>query len=461
MVTAQPSPPVPPPVPPSAPALPSTSQGLFERATTLMPGGVNSPVRAFRAVGGTPRFIASASGCTLIDADGNRLIDYIGAYGPMIAGHAHPAVVEAVQRIVRDGLAFGAPTRLEVEMAEEIIARVPAVEMVRMVNSGTEAVMSAVRLARAATDRQLIVKFEGCYHGHSDALLTKAGSGVATLGLPDSPGVTPDTTRHTIVLPFADEDALRELFEKYPDTIAGVLIEPIPGNMGVVPAPPGYLELLRTLTRDHGALLIFDEVMTGFRVARAGATQLTGVTPDLVTFAKVIGGGLPVGAYAGSARLMNLIAPAGPVYQAGTLSGNPVAMAAGLATLRLLDDEAYDHLERVSAALEHGIREALDGAGVRATLNRVGSMLTLFFGVDRVADFADARRADHDAFARFFEGMLRRGIHLPPSGYEAWFVSLAHADESIRSTLHAVRETIDEIAPHLPRALGGPGRIQS
>ena len=420
------------------------SRGLFERAVRLMPGGVNSPVRAFRAVGGTPRFIDRASGCTLIDADGNRLIDYVGSWGAMIAGHAHPSVVGAVERTLRDGLSFGAPTRIESEMAEQIIARVPSADRVRMVSSGTEAVMSAVRLARAATGRQVVVKFEGCYHGHSDALLSKAGSGLATLGLPGSPGVTPDAARHTIVLPFGDAGVVADAFAEHPDDVAAVLVEPVPGNMGVVVPPPEYLRLLREITQRHGALLIFDEVMTGFRVARGGAQERFGVTPDLTALGKVIGGGLPVGAYAGPARLMDLIAPAGPVYQAGTLSGNPVAMAAGLATLALLDDAAYDRLELSSADLERGIRHCLAESGIRAAFSRVGSMMSLFLGVEGVGDFDGAGRADHEAFSRFFHGMLRQGVHLPPSGFEAWFVSLSHDAGVIERTISSVGEALAE-----------------
>ncbi len=415
----------------------SNSETWFARAQRLMPGGVNSPVRGFGSVGGTPRFIASAHGCRLVDVDGNEYIDYVGSWGAMIAGHAVPAVVEAVNKTVLLGTSFGMPSPLEVELAEEIIARVPSVQMVRMVNSGTEAVMSAIRLARAATGRPTIVKFAGCYHGHADALLVKAGSGTATLGLPDSPGVPPETTAHTLSAVYNELDSVAALFKRSGAEIAAVLVEPAAGNMGVVPPTDGFLPGLREITEQHGALLIFDEVMTGFRVARGGAQELYGVRPDLTTFGKIIGGGLPVGAYGGRRDLMSMVAPSGPVYQAGTLSGNPAAMAAGLATLGLLNDAAYARLKGLSARLEDGLRRTLRNAGMQAIVQRVGSMLTVFFGGRAVRNFEDARAADHARFGQFFHAMLGRAIHLPPSGYEAWFVSLAHDEAAIEETVTA------------------------
>ena len=418
------------------------SEQLFVRAQSLMPGGVNSPVRAFRAVGGTPRFIRSARGCRLTDVDGREYIDYIGAWGPAIVGHAHPAVIDAIEMAILNGTSFGTPSPLEVELAREIVARVPSVEKVRMVNSGTEAVMSAIRLARAATGREKVLKFEGCYHGHADAMLVKAGSGVATLGLPDSPGVTAGAAGTTLTVPYNDLDAVQRLFESAGSQIAALIVEPIAGNMGVVAPAPGFLAGLREIATNAGALLIFDEVMTGFRVARGGAQELFGVRPDLTTLGKIIGGGLPVGAYGGRADLMDQIAPAGPVYQAGTLSGNPVAMAAGLATLQVLDAAAYCRLEESASRLEAGLRRTLEQTGQQGAVQRVGSLLTIFFGVPAVRTFADAAAADHQRFAAFFHAMLDRGIHLPPSGYEAWFVSLAHDDEAIDRTIDAAHEAL-------------------
>ena len=412
-----------------------SSENLFERARQLMPGGVNSPVRAFGSVGGTPRFISRAEGCYLFDADGRRYVDYIGSWGPMIAGHAHPAVRQALEQALRRGTSFGTPSALEVELAGEIVSRVRSIEKVRMVNSGTEAVMSALRLARAVTGRDKFIKFEGCYHGHADALLVKAGSGVATLGLPDSPGVTVGATQDTLSAVYNDLDSVERHFDQSGDQIAGLIVEPIAGNMGVVPPRGGFLEGLRQLTKDHSALLIFDEVMTGFRVARGGAQELYAVTPDITTLGKVIGGGLPVGAYGGPSKIMDHVAPAGAVYQAGTLSGNPLAMAAGLATLGLLDEQAYHRLETQAARLEQGLADLLTQAQVPACLQRVGSMVTLFFGPSSVTDFSDARAADHQRFAGFFQAMLAGGVHLPPSGYEAWFISLAHLDDDIEFTL--------------------------
>jgi len=418
------------------------SKELFERAQKILPGGVNSPVRAFHSVGGNPPFIAEAHGCMLEDADGKRYVDYIGSWGPMILGHSHPRVVEALRRAVDRGTSFGTPSPMEVELAEEITRRMPSVEMIRFVNSGTEATMSAVRLARAATKRQVIIKFAGCYHGHADGFLIQAGSGVATLGLPDSPGVTPGAAQDTRIAPFNDLAAVEEIFQRETNAVAAVIVEPVAGNMGVVSPAEGFLEGLRDLCDRNGALLIFDEVMTGFRVHAAGAQGLYGITPDLSTFGKVIGGGLPVGAYGGRADLLKLIAPSGPVYQAGTLSGNPLAMAAGLATLRELTDNAYSKLERVSAKLAEGVAAACAEQGTAAQVQRVGSMLTLFFHDCPVKNMRDASQADHSRYAKFFHRMLTAGIHLPPSGYEAWFVSLAHDDAVIERTISAVKDAL-------------------
>ena len=415
------------------------SDALFARATRVLPGGVNSPVRAFNSVGGTPRYVVSASGCLLTDADGNELVDYVGSWGPMIAGHAHPAVVAAVRGQAGVGSSFGTCSPGEVELAEEVCRRVPAVEMVRMTSSGTEAVLSVIRLARAATGRRKLVKFAGCYHGHADALLVKAGSGVATLGLPDSPGVPASATADTLLAPFNDPAGVEALLRANPGEVAAVLVEPVAGNMGLVAPAAGFLQSLRDLCSEHDALLVFDEVMTGFRLSPGGAQVLYGVRPDLSCFGKVIGGGLPVGAYGGRAELMKMVAPAGPVYQAGTLSGNPLAMAAGLATLSLLDDAAYARLESLSARLERGLRDAVADAGC---VQRVGSMLTVFFGVPAVRNFDDAQAADHARFGRFFHAMLDRGHHLPPSGYEAWFVSTAHDEGVIDRTVAAAREAV-------------------
>jgi glutamate-1-semialdehyde 2,1-aminomutase len=418
----------------------SNSEKLMERAREVIPGGVNSPVRAFKSVGGNPPFIASASGCTLTDVDGRNYIDYLGSWGAMIAGHAHPKVVEALKRAAERGTSFGAPSAAEVEMAEEITRRIPSVEMVRLVNSGTEATMSAIRLARAATKREVIVKFAGAYHGHADSFLIQAGSGAATLGLPDSPGVTKGAAKDTRIARYNDLESVAAIFKREGKKVAAVIVEPVAGNMGVVPPAPNFLQGLCEICKKHDALLIFDEVMTGFRIHPDGAQGLYGIKPDLATFGKVIGGGLPVGAYGGRRDLMSMIAPAGPVYQAGTLSGNPLAMAAGLATLSLLTDDAYAALERTSAALVRGLAQACHEAGVKAALQRVGSMFTLFFSEKPVMNMEDASQADHPRFARFFRGMLERGVHLPPSGYEAWFVSLAHDEKAVEHTLRAARE---------------------
>jgi glutamate-1-semialdehyde 2,1-aminomutase len=417
------------------------SEELFARAVELMPGGVNSPVRAFRGVGGTPRFIASASGATMTDVDGRTYIDYVGSWGPMILGHADAEVIEAIAEALARGTSYGAPTALEVEMAEEIIDAVPSVEMVRMVNSGTEATMSALRLARGATGRNKILKFEGCYHGHGDSLLVKAGSGVATLGLPDSPGVTAAVAQNTITAPFNDAAALEEVFAEHGPEMAAVIVEPVVGNMGCVPPRAGYLQALSDITKKHGSILIFDEVMTGFRLARGGAQELYGVTPDLTTLGKIIGGGLPVGAYGGRRDIMEQVAPAGPVYQAGTLSGNPLAMTAGLATLRRLRERAvYERLEEAGRRLCEAMSEASREAGVETVTNRVGSMFTTFFTAEPVTDWPTAARADRDAYGRFFHSMLEEGVYLAPSQFEAAFIGVAHTDELLDRTVEAARK---------------------
>jgi glutamate-1-semialdehyde 2,1-aminomutase len=410
----------------------SRSEALFERSQALMPGGVSSPVRAFRSVGGTPRFIAKGEGAWLEDVDGARYVDLVLSWGPLILGHAHPRVVEAVREAAGRGTTYGAPTELELRLAERVAATFPSIEMVRFVSSGTEAAMSAVRLARAATGRAAVIKFEGCYHGHADALLAAAGSGVATLGLPDSPGVTAATVADTLTAPYNDLDAVGHLFAARGDQIAAILVEPVAGNMGVVPPAPGFLEGLRAITARHGALLVFDEVMTGWRVHRAGAQLLYGVTPDLTCLGKVVGGGLPAAAYGGRRDLMERIAPAGPVYQAGTLSGNPLAMAAGLATLDVLADPGVWARAEAWAALAAGTLErAAKRAGVPLTVQRVGTMLTPFFTERAVRNYAGAKATDRAAYNRFFHGMLDHGVYLPPSAFEAAFTSAAHGDDEM------------------------------
>jgi glutamate-1-semialdehyde 2,1-aminomutase len=418
------------------------SDKLFERAKKVLPGGVNSPVRAFRSVGGSPRFIVRAKGCTLTDVDGNVYIDYIGSWGPMILGHAHLEVIQAVQRAAMLGTSYGAPCLAEVQLAELIVERVPSVEKIRFVNSGTEATMSAVRLARAATGRDVILKFNGCYHGHADYFLIQAGSGVATLGLPDSPGVTEGSARDTRSVEYNSFDEVNAVFNAEGGDVAAIIVEPVAGNMGVVPPDDGFLQGLREICDRYGALLIFDEVMTGFRVAPGGAQELYGVKPDLTTFGKIIGGGLPVGAYGGSGELMKMIAPEGNVYQAGTLSGNPLAMAAGLRTLQLLEGYIYHNLEERSQKLEIGLKSAAESAGIPAVVQRVGSMLTLFFTDKPVRNMQDAKASDHKRFAQFFNGMLDEGIHLPPSGYEAWFVSAAHDEGTIEKTVETAEKVL-------------------
>jgi glutamate-1-semialdehyde 2,1-aminomutase len=418
------------------------SHDLFSRAAALMPGGVKSPVRAFKSVGGEPFFVQRAQGAHLIDVDGNRYIDYVGSWGPMIVGHNHPAVLDAVIRTASDGLSFGTPNPLEVTMAETITRLAPSCEMVRMVNSGTEATLSAIRLARGATGRARIVKFEGCYHGHGDSFLVKAGSGALTFGVPTSPGVPKALADLTLTLPYNDFDAATALFDACGNEIAGLIIEPVVGNANCLPPRDGFLQHLRTLCTRHGALLIFDEVMTGFRVALGGAQARYAVTPDLTTFGKIIGGGMPVGAYGGRRQLMQQIAPSGPIYQAGTLSGNPVAMAAGLAMLELIQAPGfYEDLEARTHALCDGLEAAARDAGVAFTTNRVGGMFGLFFSAERVDTYAQAIACDAAAFNRFFHAMLERGVYLAPSAYEAGFMSAAHGDEEIARTIDAARES--------------------
>ncbi|MCI0488156.1 MAG: glutamate-1-semialdehyde 2,1-aminomutase [Blastocatellia bacterium] len=423
------------------------SSELFERANEVIPGGVNSPVRAFRAVGRSPLFISKAAGATLTDADGNNFIDYVGSWGPVILGHAHPAVIEALHDAAARGTSYGAPTEMEIELAEEIIAAFPSIERVRLTSSGTEAAMSAIRLARGFTRRDAVVKFEGCYHGHSDSLLVKGGSGLATFGTPDSAGVPDDFARNTIVLPYNDEQALSVAFERRGSEIACLIIEPVAGNMGCVRPRAGFLEAVRDETARHGALLIFDEVITGFRVAYGGAQELYGVKPDLTCLGKIIGGGLPVGAFGGRADVMEHVAPMGAVYQAGTLSGNPLAVTAGLVTLRLLKElNPYQELERRAAALERGLRDAAGEAGIKSTVNRAGSMLTAFFTDEPVTDWNTAKKSDTELYARFFRAMLEEGVYLAPSQFECAFVSLAHDDETIERTLRSARAAMNSLA---------------
>lgn len=423
------------------------SASLFAEAQKYIPGGVNSPVRAFRAVGGQPRFIRRGFGARVEDVDGNVYIDYVCSWGPLILGHAHPAVVAAVKAAAESGTSFGAPTEAEVELARLVCRLFPSVELVRFVNSGTEATMSAIRVARAYTGRPKILKFDGCYHGHADSLLVKAGSGVLTFNAPDSAGVTAAAAGETLSAPYNDLATVERIFEAQGQEIAAVIVEPVAGNMGVVPPKPGFLEGLRRVTTEAGALLIFDEVITGFRLAPGGAQELYGITPDLTCLGKILGGGLPVGAYGGRRDIMSLVAPLGPVYQAGTLSGNPLAMAAGLATLRaLLEPGSYERLETVSHRLAEGFAEAAREAGIPVRVNRVGSMLTVFFTGDEVTDYEGARRADTAQFARFFHGMLERGVLLPPSQFEALFVSLAHTEAEVEFTVEAARQVFAEIA---------------
>jgi glutamate-1-semialdehyde 2,1-aminomutase len=424
----------------------SRSRQLQQRAEKLLPGGVDSPVRAFRAVGGDPPFVTHAKGAYLFDADGNRYLDFFGSWGPMILGHAFPPVVEAIQQAAARGASFGASIAAESDLAELVTQCFPSIQKLRFVSSGTEACMSAVRLARGFTGRNFVIKFEGCYHGHSDAMLVKAGSGVATLGIPGSAGVPAETAQHTLALPFNDLEAVRTAFDAYPGAIACVIVEPVVGNAGTIPPSAGYLEGLRALTTEHGALLILDEVMTGFRLSLGGAQQLYGVVPDLTTLGKIIGGGLPCGAFGGRADIMNYLAPLGPVYQAGTLSGTPLAMAAGLATLRELiaqKDAIYPALEKTTAAIADGVAAIAHEAGVALTVNRVGSMFTWFFTPNAVTDFTSAAASDTEAFGRFHRAMMEDGIWLPPSQFEAAFVSTAHNETEVEATLWVAREAMD------------------
>ncbi len=417
------------------------SQELFAKALRLMPGGVNSPVRAFRAVGGEPIFIASGKGSRLRDVDGNSYIDYVMSWGPLILGHCHPEVMEALAGALETGTSFGAPTPGEVELAEQIQQAFPSIERVRLVTSGTEATLSALRLARAATGREKILKFDGCYHGHSDSLLVKAGSGVATLGLPDSPGVPRALAELTITVPYNDPAALEQAFEMHGSELAAVIVEPVAGNMGVVEPRRGFLEKLRALTSRHGTVLIFDEVITGFRVAYGGAQELYGIKPDLTTLGKIVGGGLPVGAYGGRAALMEMVAPAGPVYQAGTLSGNPLAVAAGLKTLEILRRPGfYARLDALTEKLVKGLAAEARRAGVPLAVNRAGSMFTAFFTREAVVDYASAQKSDTAAFGCFFRALLDRGVYFPPAQFEAAFVSAAHTEDDIKKTIQAAAQ---------------------
>jgi glutamate-1-semialdehyde 2,1-aminomutase len=419
------------------------SKKLFEEAKKHIPGGVNSPVRAFRSVGGEPLFIKKAKGSKIFDVDGKAYIDYVLSWGPMILGHAHPVVTAALKKTIAGGTSFGAPTELEITLAKMVKKAFPSIEMVRMVSSGTEATMSAIRAARGFTGRDKILKFDGCYHGHGDSLLVKAGSGVATFGLPDSPGVPADLAKYTLTVAYNDLDAVKELASREGEQISCIIVEPVAGNMGCVPPQPGFLAGLRTVCNQYGIILIFDEVMTGFRVSFGGAQQLYKIKPDLTCLGKVIGGGLPVGAYGGKLEIMQKIAPIGPIYQAGTLSGNPLAMIAGIETLKLLAKPGvYKSLEKSSLDLENGIRSAAQEAGIPSTINRVGSMFTAFFTDKKVIDFASAKTSDTGRFGKFFLSMLKNGVNLAPSQFEAAFMSLAHSRADINKTVEAARKSL-------------------
>ncbi|MBU4121223.1 MAG: glutamate-1-semialdehyde 2,1-aminomutase [Proteobacteria bacterium] len=418
------------------------TRNLFEEAQKIIPGGVNSPVRAFRAVGGTPRFIREAAGSKIIDTEGREYIDYVASWGPMILGHSHPDVVAAIREAAGRGTSYGAPTEIEIRMARRIVDAFPSVEMVRMVSSGTEAAMTAIRLARGFTGRDRIIKFAGCYHGHADSLLVKAGSGVATLGIPGSPGIPPQLAELTITLPFNDSDAVQNAVARYGDELACIIVEPIAGNMGVVPPRPGFLETLRAATHQSGSLLIFDEVITGFRLAYGGWQNLTGLIPDLTCLGKIIGGGLPVGALGGRREIMEYLAPTGPVYQAGTLSGNPIALSAGIATLDILRGKPYPALDAMASRLCSGMADLFRKKGLPFQINRIGSMFTLFFTAEEVVDFTTASRSDTERFARFFQGMLEAGIYLAPAQFEAGFLSFAHTGEDIARTLAACEKAL-------------------
>ncbi len=423
------------------------SQAVFDAAQKLMPGGVSSPVRAFKSVNGDPIVFDRVKGPYAWDVDGNRFIDYVGSWGPAICGHSHPEVITALQGALEKGTSFGAPCELENKLAEMVIEAVPSVEMVRFVNSGTEACMAVLRLIRAFTGRDKVIKFEGCYHGHADMFLVKAGSGVATLGLPDSPGVPRSTTSNTLTAPYNDLEAVKELFAENPDAISGVILEPVVGNAGFIPPEPGFLEGLRELTKENGALLVFDEVMTGFRISYGGAQDRFGVTPDLTTMGKVIGGGLPVGAYGGKAEIMSMVAPAGPMYQAGTLSGNPLAMTAGIKTLELLKQEgSYERLEALSQKLVNGICEAAKQSGLPITANCIGGMFGFYLCEGPVRNFEEAKQTNSELFGKLHRSMLNKGIYLAPSAFEAGFTSLAHSDDDIETTIKAFQMSFSEIS---------------
>jgi glutamate-1-semialdehyde 2,1-aminomutase len=425
----------------------ASSETLFNNARQHIPGGVNSPVRAFKSVGGTPLFISRAEGPYLFDAEGKRYIDYIGSWGPMVAGHSHPEVISAVQAAVTDGLSYGAPTEVETTMAAKVCSMVPSMDMVRMVSSGTEATMSAIRLARGYTGRDKIIKFEGCYHGHSDCLLVNAGSGALTLGVPSSPGVPASVVEHTITLSFNDADGVKKLFSEIGDQVAAIIVEPVAGNMNCVPPAPGFLETLRSVCDEYKSVLIFDEVMTGFRVARGGAQEHYGVTPDMTALGKIIGGGMPVGAFGGREEIMHHLAPLGPVYQAGTLSGNPVAMSAGLATLEILSAEGfYETLGSKAEALCNGLQNAASQAGIDITMNQVGGMFGLFFTTEQVSRFDQVMACDAEKFKAFFHHMLNAGIYLAPSAFEAGFISAAHSDEDIKATVDAASSAFSKLS---------------